>query len=87
MNDLSTDGRKVQLGCGTLILIALIVIVFGSGAVSDDVEDLEREVRALREEIVLLREEVGDHEECHAEEREADQKEEGEEELPLEATD
>ena len=37
-------GRKVSLGCGTLILIVLIVVIFGNlGS-----KDVEREVRGLR---------------------------------------
>lgn len=42
---------QVSLGCGTLILIALIVIFF-SGRGNAEVE---REIRALREDIVELR--------------------------------
>jgi hypothetical protein len=40
-------GQEVSLGCGTLILIALIVLIFGRGGTAD----LEREVRGLRSEV------------------------------------
>lgn len=46
--------QGVSLGCGTLILIALIVMMFsgrGSG-------DLKRDVRALRSEIAELKKSV-----------------------------
>lgn len=56
----SDDGRKQQtvasLGCGTLILIALIVLFFGKG----DTAALEREIRTLTEEIESLRREQSD---------------------------
>ena len=43
--------NKVSLGCGTLILIALIVMIFSrgsdSGRVSDELQKLRREVRNL----------------------------------------
>jgi hypothetical protein len=42
-----TSGQEVSLGCGTLVLIALIVLIF-SGRGTDD---LTREVRRLRSEI------------------------------------
>ena len=52
---MSTDGRanadnrsqQATLGCGTLILIALIVMFFSKG----DTKDLEREVKELRTEV------------------------------------
>jgi cell division protein FtsB len=40
----------VSLGCGTLILIALIVLIFSQGA-SDDVR---REIQMLRQEVQSL---------------------------------
>lgn len=46
--------QQVSLGCGTLILIALIVLLFsgpGNG-------DLEREVRGLRSEVGNLKQSV-----------------------------
>jgi hypothetical protein len=43
--------QQVSLGCGTLILIALIVLIFsGRGA-----GDLEREVHAVRSEVGELK--------------------------------
>ncbi len=46
------DERRVSLGCGSLVLIALIVVFF-SGRQSDD--DLRREVQALRHDVTELR--------------------------------
>ena len=56
---MSTDARpvsdnrtqKVTLGCGTLILIALIVMFFSKG----DTRELERDVKALRTEVGALK--------------------------------
>ena len=42
--------RDVSLGCGTLILIALIVLIFSQGGT----HDLELEVQGLRSEIGKL---------------------------------
>jgi uncharacterized protein YlxW (UPF0749 family) len=47
-------GQAVSLGCGTLILIALIVLIFGGRGVTD----LRRDVQALRSEIVELKKSV-----------------------------
>jgi hypothetical protein len=49
-------GQEVSLGCGTLILITLIVLLFGGGG--HGVGDLEREVRGLRYEVSELRKSV-----------------------------
>jgi Sec-independent protein translocase protein TatA len=47
-------GQEVSLGCGSLILIALIVLIFsGSGR-----GDLESEVRSLKSEIRDLKKAV-----------------------------
>jgi hypothetical protein len=46
--------QQVSLGCGTLILIALIVLIFSGRGV----RDLEREVRGLRAEVAELKESV-----------------------------
>lgn len=46
-----TRTHQVTLGCGTLILIALIVMFFSNRGVGD----LEREVRELRTEVRELR--------------------------------
>jgi hypothetical protein len=43
--------QQVSLGCGTLILIALIVLIF-SGRRTDD---LEREIRGLRSDVNELK--------------------------------
>ena len=48
------DGQYTQratLGCGTFILIALIVLFFSRPGISD----LERDVRALRSEVADLK--------------------------------
>lgn len=42
--------QPVSLGCGTLILICLIVLIFSGG----QSEELEKELRNLRQEIVTL---------------------------------
>lgn len=46
--------QQVSLGCGTLILIALIVLIFSGRGVGD----LESEVRGLRAEVAALKESV-----------------------------
>ena len=46
--------QQVSLGCGTLILIALIVLMFSGRGVGD----LNREVHGLRSEIGRLKEAV-----------------------------
>jgi hypothetical protein len=48
------QGQEVSLGCGTLILIALIVLIFGRGGAGD----LEREVQGLRSEVGELKDAV-----------------------------
>lgn len=45
------QGQEVSLGCGTLILIALIVLIFGRG----NTNELERQVDALRTDVQQLR--------------------------------
>ncbi len=42
-----TRSQQASLGCGTLILIALIVLIFSGRGV----DDVEREVRGLRTDI------------------------------------
>ncbi len=53
---------KASLGCGTLILIAIIVILFSGHKDHDQLEnhiqDLSSEVENLREEISALRKEL-----------------------------
>lgn len=54
MSDTKTDG-KVQLGCGTLIIIALIVIFFSGGRESKElrksVDELNAKVDRLEQKI------------------------------------
>lgn len=51
--------QKVSLGCGTLILIAIIVLVFSGRSNYDKIEDkidsLTREVSALKAEVSAMR--------------------------------
>lgn len=49
-----TRTQQVSLGCGTLILIALIVLIF-SGRGNDD---LQREVHGLRSEVGELKQAI-----------------------------
>ena len=46
--------QQVSLGCGTLILIALIVLIFSGGGN----DDIEREVQGLRTEISDLKKSI-----------------------------
>jgi Sec-independent protein translocase protein TatA len=46
--------QQVSLGCGTLILIALIVLIFSGRGTGD----LEREVQGLRSEVGELKKSV-----------------------------
>jgi len=42
--------HKVSLGCGTLILIALIVLIFGNmatGNISDEIRQLDAKIQSL----------------------------------------
>lgn len=46
--------QRVSLGCGTLILIALIVLIFsgrGDREVGSELSDLRREIRTLKEAV------------------------------------
>lgn len=45
------QGQEVSLGCGTLILIALIVLIFGRSST----RDVERQLEGLRTEVQQLR--------------------------------
>jgi hypothetical protein len=49
MSDLNSD--RVQLGCGTLIIIALIVMVFSGRS---NVDELKGNVRELTKQVVVL---------------------------------
>jgi Sec-independent protein translocase protein TatA len=46
--------QQVTLGCGTLVLIALIVLIFSGGGTGD----LKQEVRGLRSEVGELKKAV-----------------------------
>jgi hypothetical protein len=47
---------SVSLGCGTLILIAIIVAIFSNGSdISSDIQNLRSEVRELAQEVKDLR--------------------------------
>jgi hypothetical protein len=48
--------HQVSLGCGTLILIALIVLIFSGRGTGD----LEQEVRRLRSEVSDLKRSIDD---------------------------
>ncbi len=62
------DDRSVQLGCGTLLVILLIVVFFGNRGLDDlgdrltkldaKVDVLQQEIRALRASVEKLREDV-----------------------------
>jgi hypothetical protein len=45
--------NKVQLGCGTLIIIAIIVAAFSGRG---DLDKLERKIDRLQQEVTALRE-------------------------------
>jgi hypothetical protein len=47
-------GQEVSLGCGTLILIAIIVMLFSGRGTGD----LEREVKALRSQVDEIKQAV-----------------------------
>lgn len=57
------EGNKAQLGCGTLILIALIVLFFSGRG---EVGNLTREVQELRAEVIELRGAIERHSAAHA---------------------
>jgi hypothetical protein len=50
-----SNENKVQLGCGTLIIIALIVMIFSGGRDSDD---LHREIEKLQQTVDRLEQKV-----------------------------
>jgi cell division protein FtsB len=62
------DDRSVQLGCGTLLIILLIVIFFGNRGLDDlgnrltkldaKVDVLQQEIQGLRTSVEKLREDV-----------------------------
>ena len=44
------DSQKVGLGCGTLILIAIIVLIFGNAGN----EELSQDIQQLRQQVAQL---------------------------------
>lgn len=50
---MSDSNQPVSLGCGTLILIALIVLIFSNAN-----DDEERQIRELRSDVQALTEEI-----------------------------
>jgi cell division protein FtsB len=50
----NSRSQTVSLGCGTLILIALIVLIFSNRGV----DDLEREIKQMHTEIGALKQSV-----------------------------
>ncbi len=53
------DQRPVSLGCGTLILIALIVMIFSNASHQHcDTTSLEREIQKLHTQIGVLRDSI-----------------------------
>ena len=55
---------RASLGCGTLILIAIIVILFSGhkdhDKLENEIRDLTREVQSLKQEVSSLRNELKD---------------------------
>ncbi|MGB8169187.1 MAG: hypothetical protein WCF18_16945 [Chthoniobacteraceae bacterium] len=49
------NNQKVSLGCGTLILIALIVLIFSGSGIN---RDLKREVSELKNAVANLQNEI-----------------------------
>jgi hypothetical protein len=62
MTDMPTD-NKVQLGCGTLIIIALIVMLFSGGNDSrklrGQLDDVNRKLDRLEKKLDELSQKVG----------------------------
>lgn len=55
-NEMADAGsNKAQLGCGTLIIIALIVLFLSGG---NKVDDLKQNVQDLTRQVVVLQEKV-----------------------------
>lgn len=52
-----SSGNTANLGCGTLILVALIVLIFGNknNDVVSEIRNLRTEVQQLSEEVRQLR--------------------------------
>ncbi len=54
---MSSPNNKASLGCGTLILIALIVMIFGNSNRDVD-KDLKSEISALRADVKVIQSEL-----------------------------
>jgi Sec-independent protein translocase protein TatA len=57
MSEQITSDNKVQLGCGTLIIIALIVIIFSGGK---DTDKLRRQLEDMSKQLDRLEKKVDD---------------------------
>jgi hypothetical protein len=57
MSEQLTGDNKVQLGCGTLIVIALIVMIFSGGR---DVDKLSRQLDDMSRQLDRLEKKVDD---------------------------
>lgn len=66
----SDHQQKVSLGCGTLILIAIIVLIFSGGGKTNqlqrEITDLRNEVRNLGSEVRSLRTTLEQQQRVHA---------------------
>jgi hypothetical protein len=58
-----SDNREVQLGCGTLIIIAIIVAIFSGKSdvenVQRELEDVNRKLDRLEQKLDELSQELG----------------------------
>ena len=58
MSEQITSDNKVQLGCGTLIIIALIVIIFSGGKDTDklrrQLEDMGKQLDRMEKKVDAL---------------------------------
>ena len=52
-----TDNNKVQLGCGTLIIIAIIVMIFSKGS---DTDKLRGQLDEMKKQLDRLEKKVDD---------------------------
>jgi Sec-independent protein translocase protein TatA len=57
MSEQITSDNKVQLGCGTLIIIALIVIIFSGGK---DTDKLRRQLDDMSKQLDRMEKKVDD---------------------------
>ena len=56
MSDINSN--RVQLGCGTLIIIALIVMIFSGRS---KVDELKGNIQELTKQVLVLQEKVDSH--------------------------